>query len=177
MIQQAVDVIADAIDANLRAALSEMPGADAAGLTRTTEVLVSRTLVDPKKVSEIPIGVQVEVQDAVPETWPVEAQEEVSVVQIGVTCWISRPNVSALKRATDDETIRAVRALVRAVSVSIRRAFLPGPAIERDGVQVRYPTTATYGEPEQGDDGALTVMTLSLSVPTMDHWALSAGGV
>ena len=176
MMQQAVDVIADAIDANLRTALSTMPGADAFGLARGADVLVSRTLVDPEKVNATPIGVQVEVQDTVSETWPIEAQEEATTVQVGVTCWLSRPANAALRGASDDEMIRAVRALVRAVSVSIRAAFSPSPAIERDGVQIQCPATATYGEPEQGDDGALTLMTLSLSVPTRDHWALSAGG-
>jgi hypothetical protein len=176
MMQQAVDVIAEAIDANLRTAIATMPGGDTLGLARGAEVLVSRMLVDPKRVEETPIGVQVEVQDAVSETWPLEAQDEATVVQIGVTCWINRPLVTALKDTKDDETIRAVRALVRAVSVSIRNAFVPVGVLERDGVQIRCPQTATYGEPEQGEDGALTVMTLSLSVPTIDHWALSAGG-
>jgi hypothetical protein len=178
MMQQAVDVIAEAIDANLRTALSTMPGADAVGLARGVEVLVTRNMVDDALVSGTPIGVRVEVQDTVTETWPFEAQdEETTAVQVGVTCWLSRPANVALRAATDDEMIRAVRALVRAVSVSIRSAFSPIPVVERDGVQIRCPRTATYGEPEQGDDGALTVITLSLSVPTLDHWALSAGGV
>ncbi len=176
MMQQAVDAIAEAIDANLRTALATMPGADAVGLARGAEVLVTRNLVDDAIVSATPIGVRVEVQDTVSETWPLEAQEEMTTVQVGVTCWLSRPANAALRGATDDEMIRAVRALVRAVSVSIRNAFVPVPVLERDRVQIRCPATATYGEPEQGEDGSLTVMTLSLSVPTLDHWALSAGG-
>ncbi len=177
MIQQAVDVIADAIDARLRPALDTMPGADALGLARGAEVLVARTLIDPEKVKATPIGVQVEQQDATEETWPMESQEAAQTVQIGVTCWIARPANAALKSATDDEMVRAVRALVRAVSTCIRAEFTPVPAVDRDGVQVRCPVTATYGEPEQGEDAALTVMTLSLSVPVVDYWALSAGGV
>jgi hypothetical protein len=175
-IQQTVDVIGLAIEDALPAVLATMPGDDAAAIS-AAGVLVSRTLLDPSKAAETPIGVQVEVQETVTETWPIEATEEATTVQVGVTCWIVRSAVPGLRGATDDATIRAIRALVRAVSASIRHAFSPVPVIERDGVQVRCPTEATYGEPEQGEDGALTVMTLSLSVPTLDYWALSAGGV
>ena len=177
MIQQTVDVIADAIDERLSVTLAAMPGAGAFGLAKGAEIKTTRHLLDDQMMMKIPIGVRVEQQDATEETWPMEAQEEATVLQLGVTCWLVRWKNAALKPATDDEMVRAVRALVRAVSASIRYAFSPVPAIDRDGVQVRCPVTATYGEPEQGDDGALTVMTLSLSVPVVDYWALSAGGV
>lgn len=174
--QQAVDVIADVLRDRLPLTLATMPGSDAATLNGV-DVLVTRDLLDESKTMETPIGVRVELADAVTETWPIEASEEPQTVQVGVTCWISRPAVPGLRGATDDEMIRAVRALVRAVRAATRSGFSPIPAIERDGVQVRCPTQATDGEPEQGEDAALTVMTLSLSVPTMDYWALSAGGV
>jgi hypothetical protein len=44
-----------------------------------------------------------------------------------------------------------------------------------DGAQVRAPGPITEGEPEQGDDGALTVLTLRCAVPVLDSYAMGAG--
>lgn len=177
MIQQTVDVIADAIDANLVGVLSNMPGPDAARLTRVGDVQTDRHTLNEATYTSVPLGIRVEQQDAATETWPVEAQDETPTLQIGVTCWAYRPLLRVETKATDAEMVALVRALCRAVSAAIRAQFGPSAVVERDGVQVRCPSSATLQEPEQYEDGALTVMTLSLTVPVLDHWALSAGGV
>ncbi len=177
MIQETLDVIADAITAQLPTMLAAMPGSGAATLQAGGAVVVTRTLLDEQAYNATPIGVRVEQQDAVSVTWPFEAQDETTEVAVSVTCWLNKLAVSGLQSATDDQMIRAVRALARATDAAIRTTLGPAAVVHRDGVQVRCPSRVAFGEPELGDDAALTVMTLSLSVPAIDYWALSAGSV
>jgi hypothetical protein len=177
VIQQTIDVLSDAIDANLVVMLAEMPGALSQALPRVGDVVVSRHVLTEDEYAKNPIGVRVEMQDAVTETWPFEAVEEIPQLSVGVTCWLYRPRMRTETMATDMEMVAHVRTLARAVSASLRRAFRDVAALDRDGVQIRCPASVTYGEPEMGDDGALVIMTLSLSVPVLDYWALAPGGV
>ena len=173
MIHEAVTSVADAIRAHVRDALATIPGGSPlSGLT----VVVSRNVIDEKALADAPVEVRVEQQDAVVDVETLEAADELPTVQIGVTCSVWRSKVRALKDADDDEMCRVVRQVARAVGYAIRREFRMG-FVERDGVQVRTPRSITYGEPEAGEDADLTLMTLSLSVPVLDHWAHSAGGV
>jgi hypothetical protein len=173
VIQQAVEAIHGVIDASIREALATMPGGSPlSGLT----TVVSRNTITEADIGRAAVRVQVEQQDAVTEPETMEGLEELPEISIGVTCTIVRSKVPALKGASDDELCRVVRQVARAVGYSIRRGFRVG-VIDADGVQIRTPRSITYGEPEAGEDADLTLMTLSLSVPVLDYWALSAGGV
>ena len=176
MISETLDVIADAIRDGLPDVLDTLPGTMVSALaTAGVAVEVTRVALDDKTQQATPLGVHVEQLDAVSESWPFEAQDEAPSVSVGVTCWVRRALMPGLVTATDDDTIRAVRSLCRAVSCAIRAELGRAGAVMRDGVQVRCPSSVTHGEPEMGDDGALTLMTLSLSVPVLDLVALSAG--
>jgi hypothetical protein len=173
VIQQAVDAIHGAIDAHIREALATMPGGSVvSGLT----TVVSRNTITEADIGRAAVRVQVEQQDAVTEPETMEGLEELPEISIGVTCTIVRSKVPALKGATDDELCRVIRQVARAVGYSIRRGFRLG-VIDSEGAQIRTPRGITYGEPETGDDAELIVMTLSLSVPVVDYWALSAGSL
>ena len=175
MIQQGIDAIRNAITANIATSLAAMPGSVFSG---APSVVVTRNVLDESQVIATPIGVRVEQQDAVTFDWPMEAAESAAYpLALGVTCWLSRTLIPTLASATDDTMIAAVRGLARAVDHAIRTQFAPMGALLVDGVQVRCPSQVTLNEPEQGEDGNLTVMTLSLTVPVFDSWALSAGSL
>lgn len=172
MIQQAIDAVRDAIDANIAAALSEMPGSDA--LLSVVAVTVTRHTLNDEQITATPVGVRVEQDGPVATTWPLEHMEAAPMVPIGITCWISRPALVTLADVSDRDMIRAVRAVCRAVERSIRVAFRIKSVRDIDGVQVRAPVDMTHGEPEQGDDAALTVMTMTCTVPALDWYAMGA---
>lgn len=179
MIQEGITAITNALTARLDAALLAMPGVwGGAILSGGPTTILTRVMLDPKLYEEIACGVRVEQQDAVTLDWPLESTDAAAYpLTIGVTCWLTRAKVPELRDVTADDMCKAIRGLCRAVDYAIRAQFSPIGAVEIDGVQVRCPSQVTYGEPEQGDDENLTVMTLTLSVPVFDSWALSAGSV
>lgn len=177
MIQQAIDAIADAIDANLAAAMSVLPDSGKIGLARGAELLVSRTLIDDSKMAGVPIGIQVEQIGEVTQPIPYEAQDELPVVPIGVKHWLVQPKIAALRDADEYAMVRASRALDRAIRTAIIMAFQQVAVMDMEGVQIRRPAELAPGIPEQGEDESVTTALITMSVPALDYVALSAGGL
>jgi hypothetical protein len=175
MIQQALDVLAAGINTHLATVLAGALEPSAATLGTAFTAVVDRTLIEEKDYLAVGVGVQVEQASEVTETWPFEAQDRAPEVPVTVTCWVSRVALPALSATNDNGMIAASRALARGVAKAIRRTLEPAGAVLREGVQVRCPASITYSEPAQGNDGSLTVVTLTLSVPVFDTLAHSAG--